>query len=205
MIFTDFTGTGPAQFVADDWAKVGIRCMYQLCSRPLLTVRKLSRNYDFYIWSSESEIVPLLSPRSFVATTNESAYAIGWGNWFSLNGMYGAPEAGNPGAVPVPRTSPMYRAIECYEEAVRSADPARQKELMREITDIAAENLWTINVASAPPKIVVVSENMRNVPEKAVEGYCFLTPGQHGARNLLFRPPVRGGRCGYGPPACCGR
>lgn len=189
MIFTDFTGTGPAQFVADDWAKVGIRCMYQLCSRPLLTVRKLSRNYDFYIWSSESEIVPLLSPRSFVATTNESAYAIGWGNWFSLNGMYGAPEAGNPGAVPVPRTSPMYRAIECYEEAVRSADPARQKELMREITDIAAENLWTINVASAPPKIVVVSENMRNVPEKAVEGYCFLTPGNTAPETYCFDRP----------------
>ena len=189
MIFTDFTGIGPAQFVADDWARVGIRCLYQQCSRPLLTVRKSSRNFDFYIWSSESEIVPLLSPRSFVATTNESAYAIGWGNWFSLNGMYGAKEAENPGSIPVPPTSPMHRAIECYEQAIRTTDPARRKELMREITDIAAENIWTINLASAPPKLVVVSNNMLGVPEKAVEGYCFLTPGNTAPETYFFREP----------------
>lgn len=191
MIFTDFTGIGPAQFVADDWARVGIRCLYQQCSRPLLTVRKSSRNFDFYIWTSESEIVPLLSPRSFVATTNESAYAIGWGNWFSLNGMYGAKEAQNPGCIPVPPENPMHRAIECYEKAVRTTDPARRKELMREITDIAAENVWTINLASAPPKLVVVSNNMRGVPEKAVEGYCFLTPGNTAPETYFFQEPSR--------------
>ncbi|MBS1371337.1 MAG: ABC transporter permease subunit [Lentisphaeria bacterium] len=189
MIFTDFTGIGPAQFVADDWARVGIRCIYQQCSRPLLTVRKSSRNFDFYIWSSESEIVPLLSPRSYVATTSESAYAIGWGNWFSMNGMYGSSQAENPGCIPVPPASPMFRAIECCEEALRSTDPARRKELMNEITGIAAENVWTINLASAPPKLVVVSDNLRGVPEKAVEGYCFLTPGNTAPETYFFAKP----------------
>lgn len=189
LIFADFTGMGPAQFVADDWAKIGIRCLYQQCSRPLLSVRKSSRNFDFYVWTSESEIVPLLSPRSFVATTNESAYAIGWGNWFNQNGMYGSEQANNPGCIPVPPASPMYRAIECYEAAIRTADPLRRRELMREITDIAAENVWTINLASAPPKLIVVSDNMRGVPQKAVEGYCFLTPGNTAPETYFFAEP----------------
>ncbi len=190
LIFTDFTGMGPAQFVADDWEKVGIRCLYRQYSRSLLNVCKAARNFDFYVWTSESDMVPLLSPRVFAATSGESAYAIGWGNWYQRNGMYGDPLANNPGCIPVPPDSPMRRALECYEAAIRTGEPDRRAALMREIMEIAAENLWTINIACSPPKLVVVSDNMKNVPEKAVEGYNFYTPGNTAPETYWFENPA---------------
>ncbi len=189
MIFTDFTGNGPAQFVVDDWGEIGIRCIYQFCSRPLLYVRKSSRDFDFFVWSSESEILPQLSPRCFVAVNNESAYAVGWGNWFNLGGMYGDPRSNNPGTIPVPKDHPMYRSMTNYDELLRTLDPARQKALMQEITDITRENLWTINPASAAPKLVVVSDNMKNVPEKAVEGIMVMSPGNTAPETYYFVRP----------------
>ncbi len=189
MIFTDFTGNGPAQFIVDDWSDIGIRCIYQFCSRPLLYVRKSSRDYDFFVWSSESEILPILSPRCFVPINNESAYAVGWGNWYNLGGMYGDPRADTPGAVPVPKDHPMFRSMENFDEMMRTPDPVRQTELMSEITAIAHDHLWTINPASAAPKIVVVSDNMKNVPEKAVEGVMVMSPGNTAAETYYFEKP----------------
>ena len=73
--FTDFTGEGPAQFVVDDWAKVGIRAIHRERSRPLFTTEKAALLHDFTVWTGESEFNPMVEPRSFVATYGESHFA----------------------------------------------------------------------------------------------------------------------------------
>lgn len=191
MIFTDFTGLGPGQFIVDDWKKVGIRCIFQQCSRPLLNVRRTARNFEFYIWSSETDLLPLLSPRAFAAVDMGSAYAVGWSMWAMNNGMYNAPESKNPGAIPVPKDHPMYRVLDAYEKAIRSTSEEEKTRLMTEITDLAAENVWTINVACSPPKLLTVSNRMRNVPEKAIDGFYFLSPGHTGVETYYLTDPSR--------------
>ncbi len=191
LSYADFTGLGPAQFVIDDWQKVGIRMIYQLCSRSLLMLKMNSRSFDFFVWTSESEMVPMLSPRCFVATSTESIYAMGWGSWFMRNGFYNDPRSKNPGCIPVPSDHPMYRSLELYEQAVRSGSESEKVALMSQITDIAADNLWTINIGCAPPKLIVVSDNLRNVPEKATDGYFFYSPGHTGIETYYFDRPNR--------------
>ena len=72
----------------------------------------------------------------------------------------------------------MYHAVELYEAALRAPDFATQKKLMDQVLDIAADNTWSISITTAPPQLVVVNADLRNVPERAMYGVVFSTPGQ---------------------------
>ncbi len=54
------------------------------------------------------------------------------------------------------------------------------------VMDIAAENLWTINIAEAPPQLVVVKKHFRNVPSNALYAARTLTPGNAGIETYYF-------------------
>ena len=74
-------------------------------------------------------------------------------------------------------SSAMYQAVQIYDRFRYALDPAERAVCMKQLTDIAAENVWTISPACAPPKTIVVSNDLKNVPEKALEGYMMYTPG----------------------------
>ncbi len=187
--FTGFTGVGPAQFVIDDWKKVGVRCIARERARPLFYSEKDSMNFDFNVWSGESDIMPLLKPRYFIPDDTESFYCVGWARWMQRGGYFGNPKANIRSAIPVPKDSPMYDAITYYNEALTSADPARQRELISKVMDIAAENTWTISIATPPPVPVVVSKDMKNVPSNALFGVIFATPANAGIETYYFDNP----------------
>ena len=192
MHFTDFTGQGPAQFVVDDWARVGIRCIFKSLSRPLLNVRNSTRDYDFSVWSSETENLPMLSARTLTASDSGAGYGRGWQKWYALGGMRGDPRSLNRGCIPVPKDHIMYHVIQVYERFRESLDPEVKKACMRELTDIAAEQVWTIATACSQPKTVVVSDYMKNVPEKALEGYMMYTPGNTATETFSLTKFTRG-------------
>src|SRR5690606_12446250 len=145
--------------------EVGVRLIQREQARTLFYTRKNAGDFDFNIWSSESDNVPLLESRYFVPPNTEAFYATRWGRWYMNGGFYGDPKATEiKGAAPPPKDHRMYRAYELYEEALKTPDPQRQVELFRQITGIAAENLWTIGIAESPPQPVVVKKDFRNVP-----------------------------------------
>jgi len=185
--FCVFTGPGQGQFVVEDWARpeIGIRVILKECSRPLFYSRKDSREFDFNVWHSESDIVPLLSPRCYLAES-ESFFATAWGRWFNLGGFYGHPNADREGCFPPPQDHPMYQSMIALEKALQSPTETQRKEYVNQILDIAAENLWTINLTSPPPRLVVVDQNLRNVPENALCSYSFKTPGNAGIETFYF-------------------
>ena len=188
--YSTFTGMGPAQFVVDDWAEVGIRAIAREQQRELFYARKDSGDFDFNIWSSESDFFPLLEPRVFVPDTIEAFYAPRWSRWFVNGGYWGDPKVAKVKmAQPPPRDHPMWRAYELYERALRTPTLDGQQKLFAQIADITAENLWTIGIAEAPPQIVVVRKDMRNVPRNALYGARFNTPGNAGIETYYYERP----------------
>ena len=83
----------------------------------------------------------------------------------------------------------MHKAMELYVQAVHTPDLEEQKKLMSQVMDIAAENIWTINIATAPPALVIVGQGMMNVPKHATMANTYLTPGNTGIETYYFANP----------------
>jgi len=181
-----FTGVGPAQFVANDWALMGVRLILKECSRALFYIRKDAGDFDFNVWCSESDVFPVLSPRMYVACYNESFFAAAWGRWFRYGGLFGNPDANRVNSYPPPKDHPMYRAMEILAATSQARTLEEQRILFNEALDIAAENLWTIGLAVSPPPLVVVKNNFKNLPRNAMIGWYFYTPGNAGIETYFF-------------------
>jgi ABC-type dipeptide/oligopeptide/nickel transport system permease component/ABC-type transport system substrate-binding protein len=185
--FSAFTGAGPGQFIVDDWEAVGVRTIARERARPLFYTEKDAMDFDFNVWSGESDIVPLVLGRFLVPFNTESFYAVGWARWFDTGGFYGTEVSRTlRGSIPVPVDHPMYAAIEAYERARLTTDEDAQRAALNIVYDIAAENVWTISIATPPPVPVVVDQNLRNVPENAMFGVVFLTPANAGMETYFF-------------------
>jgi ABC-type dipeptide/oligopeptide/nickel transport system permease component/ABC-type transport system substrate-binding protein len=185
MDFTDYTGEGPGQFVVDDWAAVGIRAIQRERSRPLFNSEKSALLHDFTVWSGESEYNPMTEPRSFVAANSESHFAPSYGRWFNKGGLYGNPAALHGGIEP-PVGSPIRRTQELMEQALRSSSLEERKGFFREIFDIAADQVFSISIATPPPALVVVKDGFRNVPKVSIVGANYSTPAMAGIETYYW-------------------
>jgi ABC-type dipeptide/oligopeptide/nickel transport system permease component/ABC-type transport system substrate-binding protein len=186
---TDYTPPGPAQFVSEDWGRVGVHAIVRLRARKLFEQEKYALEHDFTIWTGESEFYPLVEPRSFVPVYLQTYYAPGYGAWYQDGGLYGDPAAGRPAAIEPPLGHPLRRAMEILEEANVETSEAARREKMHQILEIAADNLWTISICTPPPQLVVVKDGFRNVPRAALFGACFLTPANTGIETYYWEHP----------------
>jgi ABC-type dipeptide/oligopeptide/nickel transport system permease component len=188
---TDYTGPGPAQLIIEDWARVGLRVVLKDQARLLWQARMTTMEQDLSVWTSESEYHPMVQPRNFVPTAVNAFYAPGYGQWFFNGGLFGDPAARDrPGSIEPPPGHPLRRAMELYDAAARTPEVARQAELFREIQAIAAENVWTISIGTAPPQPVVVRRGLRNVPRNALLGAYFASPANAGFETWWLENPA---------------
>ena len=107
---TTYTGNGPSQFVVDDWGAVGVRAIVRDRARALFYTVKDAGDFDFAVWTGESDLMPLLCPRYFIPFNTDSFWAVRWARWYQNGGFYDSPESrAVRGATPVPKDSPRLR------------------------------------------------------------------------------------------------
>lgn len=178
-----------AQMVADDWNKLGVRTIVQIHPRNLWQIEQVAVEQDFSVWTGLEEFMPMLDPRYYVATNAASFFAPAWGRWYSKGGTKGDPAADAAGLYGPPPGHPARLAMELYDQAQVAPDAKTRLALFNRILDIAADNLWSINVATPPPALAVVKNGFRNVPAVAVQGYYFATPGNLGLETFYWDQP----------------
>jgi ABC-type dipeptide/oligopeptide/nickel transport system permease component/ABC-type transport system substrate-binding protein len=186
---TDYTTEGPAQFVIDDWARIGLRVLLRSRARRLFEQEKLTYEHDFTVWTGESEFYPLVEPRNFVPTYFESFYAPAFGWWYQSGGLHGDPAANRPNAIAPPLDHPLRRAMELLDEAGAMTSERDRIAKFNEIADIAAREVWTISIATPPPQLVVVKKGFRNVPRTALFGANFQSPANAGLETYYWEKP----------------
>ncbi len=181
------TGVGPAQFVVADWARVGIRAIPRERSRALLSVEMANRTHDFLAREGLDEFNPLVKLRSFVPDKEASNFARGYGLWFALGGLQGADlGARASAAIKPPAGHPLRAAQELVADLYAAADPEAQRAVLHRILDLAADNLWSINIATPPPVIAVVKDGFRNVPRRLLYGTSYMSPANAGLETFYF-------------------
>jgi ABC-type dipeptide/oligopeptide/nickel transport system permease component/ABC-type transport system substrate-binding protein len=183
--FSPLHGEGPIQFVVDDWAKVGLRAIQRERARSLFYAQKAALVHDFTIWSSDSEFNPLIGSRVFVPVGGESNHAIAYARWYVAGGLYDREASLTKGQEPPPG-HPIRRVLELYEQAVQAPDLGQQVALFREIAAIAAEEIWTIGIVTAPPMLNVVKNGFRNVPEQMIAGWGYGSPSNGGIETFYM-------------------
>lgn len=183
--FTTYTGEGPAQFVVDNWREVGIRAIHRERNRALWGQERLAGKQDFTVWAGESEFIPLLEARSFVATSGWALHAPYYGTWFGAGGMDGQNVKSGLALEP-PKGSPIRKAMEYWQQILNASNEAERVELFSKIANLAAEEVWSISIATPPPFLMVVDKDMRNVPRKAVYGAPYSSPANTGVETYYF-------------------
>lgn len=81
----------------------------------------------------------------------------------------------------------MAKQWEYFAAAKATIDPEQQKKLVRQILEIHKDQKHTLGICTAPPEVVVVKNNFRNVPEKAVSDWVLLTPGNTSPEQYFFK------------------
>ena len=180
---------GIVQLVVDDWAKVGLRVIPKIKERRLFYVENMSLQLDLTVWIGNGEFLPVVSPRYFVPTENACNFAVGYARWFFKGGLYGDPRAQTLGCIAPPPDSDILKVMQLYNELCAFSEPTQQKEVLDRILKINAENLWTINVSTPPPVLVIVKDGFKNVPPKAVSCWEFKSPGNAGIETYYFDNP----------------
>ncbi|MBS0662987.1 MAG: ABC transporter permease subunit [Verrucomicrobia bacterium] len=178
-----------AQMIARQWAEVGVRALVQLRVRTLWQVEQAALQHDFTVWGGLDEFIPLLQPRYFVPVSGASFFAPTWGRWYQAGGLHARPGELPAALVGPPPGHPARRAMELYDEALVAPTPEARQARFNEILEIAADNLWTINIATPPPLLATVKDGFRNVPAEAVAAVFFQTPGNLGMETFFWDQP----------------
>ena len=177
---------GPSSFVANDWKKVGINAIERVRSYNLLGAEHPARKLDFHIWGVEGEYQPLVSINRFIPGHIEAA---GYMLWYNNGGLYGNPESKKPGRTEPPPGHPLRRSMELLDSAYSAITFEEQVKYYNEIQDIAAENIWNINISTPPPSIAIVKKDFRNVPRKAIYASLYKSPSSGGFETFFFENP----------------
>ncbi len=177
-----------AQSIVEDWAEIGVRVIYQERGTNLFWVEVEGMLHDMMAAGVSGEQFAILNPRNYIPRWG-SFYAYGWGFWNLRGGYYGNEVTGPPEIGPPPEGHPLWEAMDLYDKVIQTLDEDEQNRLFQRILDIAAENLWSINIAEAPPILQVVSRDLMNVPERSVQAWHMLSPANRGWETYSFRNP----------------
>ncbi|QYM79136.1 ABC transporter permease subunit [Horticoccus luteus] len=175
--------------IADQWARVGVRAIVQITVRTLWQVQQAALEHDFTVWPGLEEFMPMLDPRSFVAINGATFFAPTWGRWYQRGGLHDTPASHAAGLSGPPPGHPARRAMELYDLAQSAPDAATMRGYFHQILEIAADNLWSIGIATPPPALAVVKDGFRNVPDNLVAGYFFMTPANAGLETFFWDHP----------------
>ena len=179
---------GMAQSIVEDWAAVGIRVIYKERGTRLYYIEREGMLHDLLVAGSNGDDYPLLNPRAYVPEFG-SYYAPAWGYWNQRGGFYGVDFSDQPLVFPPPEGHPLMETIRIYDQVIQTFDREEQAERFQEILDIAAENTWSIGLSSPTPRIAIVKNGFRNMPQKALRTWNFLSPVNFGFETFYWDEP----------------
>lgn len=168
-----------AELLQRYWRAVGIDVQVRTMDRSLWEVRvRDNAEFDATIHSfgGGSGSVVVMDPRYYFPFNGNSMFAPRWQAWFNNPGSELAEEP-----PPGPR-----RQMELYNQLRSTGDLAKQRELMAEILEIAADEFYVIGISTQAPGYGIVKNNMRNVPESMPSSWIYPNPAPTNPQQYFF-------------------
>ncbi len=204
--YTSYTGRGPADFLVDGWAAVGVRVIARERARTLFELDLRGRTSDLVVWTGGGEFIPLTDPRNFVPHTSKSLYAPSWGNWYAGGGLHGREFPASGAFRAPPEGSPALEAMRLHDRARRSLDPAERIALFGRIWKIASDEVLDDRPQRAAPAAGGGGRRRRQRARRRGLGLQLRHTGQHGVGDVPLQDevptlPVRSSRADARSPS----
>ena len=137
------------ELVVDHWRDIGIRVNLKQTGQGLREERTAAGVMEMTVWHGDRTTDILFPPEPFYFVPTRMQWEVCmWNDWAQWN-LTG----GKMGTEPPPVIKDL---INWWNEMCTSMDEQRRIELGKKILRSQAENLWTINICTPPPQIVVV-------------------------------------------------
>ncbi|MBT3192351.1 MAG: ABC transporter permease subunit, partial [Verrucomicrobia bacterium] len=163
-VSTDSNQAGVANLVLRYWADVGVRVIMRERSNQLYRAELFARTADFIVSEDDSTHIALSS--KFLVPQPWTMYATGWGHWY-----YNSRESKSERCVKPPDDHPIMEVFRLFDKACQHRSAEKRMEYFGPIMDLAAENVWCIGLATAPPIPVVVKNGLKGVPAHSLYGF----------------------------------
>jgi len=163
--------------VAKYWNAVGIATEARAEDRALMYERKNTYQHDAFVWGGEGGYNPILDPRNYFPTSNESGYAVAWAAW------YNNPE--DPLAEEPPQE--VKDMMLKYLDVKAATTWEEQVETMNELLQMSADFFPCIGISTPTPSYGIVKNNMHNVPDELINSWSYPTPAPINTFAFFFK------------------
>ena len=142
------------EIVKKYWEDLGIKVFVKTGERTLVVLHYQNADFEVGVWNFDRSINPLADPGIILGTLMDHPWAPLYGQWYA--------SGGKTGEEPPKEIKQIY---ELWEKAKSSTDLKERDRLVKEIIRIHRNNIWYIGTVGEHPRLVVVKNNLRNVPE----------------------------------------
>jgi len=170
----DTEQTDVLELIRDSWLAAGIKIYTRPSQREVFRNRIFAGETLMSVWSGIENALPNadISPRELAPTSQQQLQWPKWGQYFESGR-----KVGEAPALPEAR-----ELLSLYQRWRVTPDRAGRRAIWRRMLEIHADQVFTIGVVTGVPQPVVVSAQLRNVPDQGVYNW---NPGAHFG---IYRP-----------------
>ncbi len=155
------------RLLAEQWAELGLDVRVKTVDKNELNALRDAVDFDMTTTATDGGIDPLIEPHGYMPQTDDSIFGIAWVHWIQKR-------AGTLAEVPPPAQASQ---LALYDRLQATTDPEAQRQLMRRILDIAADEFLLIGVSLPASSYGLMRDTLRNVPPFLVDSWVYPTPG----------------------------
>ncbi|MEP5732029.1 MAG: ABC transporter substrate-binding protein [Sulfitobacter sp.] len=154
--------------VTDTWRDLGVKLVMRPLDRDILRNRVYAGISMAAIWFGWDNGLPTAatSPKYLAPTSQEFFAWPMWGQYFATGGSAGEP----------PQDEAAKELLALADDWSHTTDTKERTTIWHRMLDIHAEQQFGIGILAEAPQPVVVSKNLRNVPDTGIWAY---DPGAH--------------------------
>ena len=171
-----------AELLRHYWRAVGIDIHYRLHNRDYFFIRRLQNKADAYLWKAPggrgADVI--MDPKLYMPFTRGSYPFVPWGLWVESGGQM--PGARRP-------KGPALKQVQLYRQLRSVTDREKQREYMRQILQIAADEFYTMGIASQPGGYAIVANTFHNVPDTMNYAWKLGTPAAYNPCQFYIERP----------------
>ncbi len=146
--------------IHDTWLKLGIKLFARPIQREVFRNRVFSGKTLIAVWAGLENALPTsdMSPQDLAPVNQQQLQWPKWGQYYETGG----------GAGELPTLPAVKELVDLNEGWGRATSPEVREFIWQRMLEIHAHQVFTIGLVSGVPQPVVVSERLRNVPQKGV-------------------------------------